>query len=99
MKGPGGARRKGLPEPHVVAHYSLMVAERAAVLVFQDDQLLLRTGDHLEQVGRGGPGHTGLNAERMHLILLDSPPGDAVVCCADGTNLGPLAQMVRAADP
>jgi len=60
LKGPGGARPKGLPEPHVVANYTLMVAERAAVLVFQDDQLLLRTRDHLEQVGSGGRGCGGL---------------------------------------
>jgi hypothetical protein len=37
-----------------------MVAERAAVVVVQDDQLLLRTVDHLEQVGREG----GAAAER-----------------------------------
>jgi hypothetical protein len=58
LRGPGGGRPWGLPEPHVAANYSLMIAELAVVVVVQDPQLLLRArgdlGDILNRSGDEG---------------------------------------------
>ena len=54
LTGASGAGRAGLAQLHDIAVYALMAAFRAAGGAFQDDQPLLRTLDHLEQVGEAG---------------------------------------------